>query len=164
MELLEQDLKDEVVLTEEGRKKFVDELAELKTVRRREVAERLKNAIGYGDLTENSEYDDAKNEQARIEHRIDKIETLLSRARIIDRRHIKTKEVGIGSLVEIKKIGSGKKLSYRIVGPAEANPDNQMISFQSPVGRALMGLKPGETAVVRAPAGEIKYKVLSIKK
>lgn len=164
MEMLDQELKGEVILTEEGRKKLGDELNELKNVRRREVAERLKNAIGYGDLTENSEYDDAKNEQARIEHRIDQLETMLARAKIIDRRHVKTKEVGIGSLVEIKQVGSGKKHSYRIVGPAEANPDNHMISFQSPVGRALMGLKPGDIAIVSAPAGEIKYRVLSIKK
>ncbi len=164
MELLDQEMKGEVILTEDGRRKLVEELSELKNVKRREVAERLKNSVGYGDLTENSEYDDAKNEQARIEHRIDQIETMLSKARIIDRRHIKTKEVGIGSLVEIKQVGSGKKHSYRIVGPAEANPDNQMISFQSPVGRALMGLKPGDIAVVRAPAGEIRYRILSIKK
>ena len=90
---------------------------------------------------------------------------MLAKARIIDRRHVKTKEVGIGSLVEIKQVGSSKKqFSYRIVGPAEANPDNQMISYQSPVGRALMGLKVGEVAMVTAPAGEIKYRIVSIKK
>jgi transcription elongation factor GreA len=164
MELLDMEMKGEVILTEEGRKKFLDEVAELKNVKRKEVAARLKNAISYGDITENSEYDDAKNEQARIEHRIDQIETMLAKARIIDRRHVKTKEVGVGSLVEIKQVGSGKKQSYRIVGPAEANPDNQMISYQSPVGRALMGLKVGEVGVASAPAGEIKYRVISIKK
>jgi transcription elongation factor GreA len=165
MEMLDQEMKGEVILTENGRKKLADELSELKNVKRKEVAERLKNAISYGDLSENSEYDDAKNEQARVEHRIDQIETMLAKARIIDRRHVKTKEVGIGSLVEIKQVGSSKKqFSYRIVGPAEANPDNQMISYQSPVGRALMGLKVGEVAMVTAPAGEIKYRIVSIKK
>lgn len=155
---------DEVVLTEEGRKKLVQELENLKGSKRREVAERLKNAISYGDLMENSEYDDAKNEQARVEHRIDQIDTMLAKAKIIDRRHVKTKEVGIGSLVEIKLSGSGKKQVYRIVGPAEANPDNHMISFQSPVGRAVMGHGVGEVVVVEAPAGQVKYKILAIKK
>jgi transcription elongation factor GreA len=165
MEMLDQEMKGEVVLTESGRKKLADELSELKNVKRKEVAERLKNAISYGDLTENSEYDDAKNEQARVEHRIDQIETMLAKARIIDRRHVKTKEVGIGSLVEIKQVGSSRKqFSYRIVGPAEANPDNHMISYQSPVGRALMGLKVGEVASVTAPAGDIRYRIVSIKK
>ena len=153
-----------VFLTEDGRKKLNIELDELKNVKRKEVAERLKEAISYGDLMENSEYDDAKNEQARVEHRIDQIETMLSRANIIDRRHVKTKEVGVGSLVEIKQVGGSKKQVYRIVGPAEANPENHMVSFQSPVGSALMGLKVGDIAQVSAPAGKIKYRVISIKR
>jgi len=132
--------------------------------KRREVAERLKNAISYGDLMENSEYDDAKNEQARVEHRIDQLETMLARARVIDRRHVKTKEVGIGSLVEIKQVGSGKKQAYRIVGPAEANPENHMISFQSPVGRAVLGHRVNDVVVVTAPAGDIRYRITAIKK
>ena len=164
VEIIETESKDEVVLTEAGRKKLNDELDDLKNVKRREVAERLKNAISYGDLMENSEYDDAKNEQARVEHRIDQIETMLSKARVIDRRHVKTKEVDIGSLVEIKQVGSGKKQQYRIVGPAEANHENHMVSFQSPVGRALMGLKVGDVALVTAPAGQVKYRVTAIKK
>ena len=153
-----------VFLTEDGRKKLNIELDELKNVQRKEVAERLKNAISYGDLMENSDYDDAKNEQARVEHRIDQVETMLARARVIDRRHVKTKEVGVGSLVEIKQVGSGKKQVYRIVGPAEANPENHMVSFESPVGRALMGLKVNDVALVSAPAGQIKYRVISIKR
>jgi transcription elongation factor GreA len=164
MEITDEEMKGEVVLTEEGRKKLTEELSELKNVKRKEVAERLKNAISYGDLMENSEYDDAKNEQAHLEHRIDQIETMLAKARIIDRRHVKTKEVGIGSLVEIKKVGAKKNQSLRIVGSAEANPGNQMISFESPVGRALMGLKVGDVTVVEAPAGEIRYRIVSIKK
>lgn len=155
----------EVVLTEEGRKNLTEELEELKNVKRREVAARLKDAISYGDLSENSEYDDAKNEQARIEHRIDQIETMLAKARVIDRKHVKTKEVGIGSLVEIRMVGSSrKKQEYRIVGPAEANPDNHMISFLSPVGKAVMGRKVNEVVVVSAPAGEVKYRITAIKK
>ena len=154
MEMLDMEPKNEVVLTEDGRKKLTEELEDLKGPKRREVAERLKNAISYGDLTENSEYDDAKNEQARIEHRIDQVETILAKARIIDRRHVKTKEVDIGSLVEIKTVGSSvKNQVYRIVGSAEANPENHMISFQSPVGRAVMGHKVGEVVLVSAPKG-----------
>lgn len=164
MEIVDFESRGEVILTEEGRRKLSEELDNLIQVKRKEIAERLKNAISYGDLMENSEYDDAKNEQARVEHRIDQIQTMLARARIIDRRHVKTKEVGIGSLVEIKQVGSGKKQAYRIVGPAEANPENHTISFQSPVGKALLGLKVGEVAVVSAPAGTIKYRVMSIKR
>ncbi len=165
MDTIDMEMKGEVVLTEEGRKKLMEELADLKNVKRREVAERLKNAISYGDLMENSEYDDAKNEQARVEHRIDQIETMLAKARVIDRRQVKTKEVGIGSLVEIKQVGASKKgHSLRIVGPAEANPDNHMISYESPVGRSLMGLKVGDIAAVSAPAGEIRYRIVSIKR
>jgi len=164
MDTIDTDSADEVFLTEAGRKKLNEELDVLVNVTRREVAERLKNAISYGDLMENSEYDDAKNEQARVEHRIDQIETMLSRARVIDRRHVKTKEVGVGSLVEIKQVRTNKKQEYRIVGPAEANPENHMVSFQSPVGRALMGLKVGDVAIVSAPAGEIKYRVTNIKR
>ncbi|MBU4174698.1 MAG: transcription elongation factor GreA [Actinobacteria bacterium] len=155
----------EVILTEDGRKQLSKELDELKNVKRRDVAARLKNAISYGDLSENSEYDDAKNEQARIEHRIDQIETMLAKASVIDRRHVKTKEVGIGSLVEIRQVGSsGKKQEYRIVGPAEANPDNHMISFLSPVGKAVMGRKANDVVIVSAPAGEAKYRIVSIRK
>jgi transcription elongation factor GreA len=164
MEIIDTESKGEVILTEEGRRKLTEELDNLVNVKRREVAERLKNAISYGDLMENSEYDDAKNEQARVEHRIDQIQTMLGKAKVIDRRHVKTKEVGIGSLVEIKQVGSGKKQEYRIVGPAEANPEQHKISFQSPVGKALLGLKVGEVAIVSAPAGEIKYRVLNIKR
>ena len=164
MEMIDMNSQNEVVLTEDGRRRLAEELDELTTVKRREVAGRLKNAIGYGDLSENSEYDDAKNEQARVEHRIDQLETMLARARIIDRRHVKTKEVGIGSQVEIKLVGSGKKQVYRIVGPAEANPDNHMISFQSPVGRAVMGGKVGDIVTVLAPAGEVRYRIITIKR
>ncbi|PKQ28468.1 MAG: transcription elongation factor GreA [Candidatus Anoxymicrobium japonicum] len=165
MELINTENKDEVILTEEGHNKLNEELNKLKNVKRNEIAERLKQAISYGDITENSEYDDAKNEQARIEYRIDTIETILANAKVISRRQVKTKEVGIGSMVEIKQVSSGKKSQrYRIVGSAEANAEEHSISFQSPVGQALMGLKVGDVARVSAPAGEKKYRVLTIKK
>ncbi len=157
-------MKEEVILTEEGKKRFEAELQELKTVKRREVAERLKNAISYGDLMENSEYDDAKNEQARIEHRIEILEAMLAKARIIDRRHVKTKEVDIGSLVELKEVGSHKKHTYRIVGPVEADPEDHKISYQSPVGRALMGHKVGDVITVEAPSGSKRFRITAIKK
>src|SRR5450830_1884059 len=164
VEIIDTESKNEVILTEAGRKKLTDELDDLKNVKRREVAARLKNAISYGDLMENSEYDDAKNEQARIEHRIDQVETILAKAKIIDRRHVKTKEVDIGSLVEIRQVGAERKQAYRIVGSAEATPENHMISYQSPVGRAVMGHKVGDVVLVSAPAGDIKYRVVSIKR
>ncbi|MCG2795627.1 MAG: transcription elongation factor GreA [Actinomycetia bacterium] len=165
MELIKMEPTTEVILTEDGRKNLSEELDELKNVKRREVAARLKNAVSYGDLSENSEYDDAKNEQARIEYRIDQIETMLAKAIVIDRKHVKTKEVGIGSLVEIRQVGSSrKKQEYRIVGPAEANPDNHMISFLSPVGKAVMGRKVNEVVIVSAPAGEVKYRITAIRK
>ena len=155
----------EVILTKDGRKQLSEELDKLKNVNRRDVAARLKNAISYGDLSENSEYDDAKNEQARVEHRIDQIETMLAKASVIDRKRGKTNEVGIGSLVEIRQVGSSrKKQEYRIVGPAEANPDNHMISFLSPVGKAVMGHKVEDVVVVSAPAGEVKYRIIAIRK
>jgi transcription elongation factor GreA len=163
-EIADSEQKGEVFLTEDGRKKLIEELDELKNNKRREVAERLRNAISYGDLMENSEYDDAKNEQARIEHRIDQIETMLAKAKIIDRRHVKTKEVDIGSFVEIRKVGTDKRQAYRIVGPAEANPEDHMISYLSPVGSAVMGHKVGDVVLVTAPAGDIKYRVITIKK
>jgi len=164
MENNEEETYEEVILTEEGKRRLEQELEELKRVKRREVAERLKNAISYGDLMENSEYDDAKNEQARVEHRIDQIETMLARAKVVDRRHVKTKEVDVGSLVEIKQVGSGKKQTYRIVGPAEANPEEHKISYMSPVGRAVMGHKVGDVVIVHAPAGDIKYRIISIRR
>ena len=164
MELVDMESTSEVILTEDGRKKLNEELDVLKNVKRREIAARLKNAISYGDLSENSEYDDAKNEQARIEHRIDQIETMLARAKVIDRRHVKTKEVGIGSLVEIRMVGSGKKREYRIVGSAEANLEENMISFQSPVGSAVLGRKVDDIVTVSAPAGEARYRIISIKR
>ncbi len=165
MELNNMEPTTEIVLTEDGRKRLSEELDDLKTVKRRDVAARLKNAISYGDLSENSEYDDAKNEQARIEHRIDQIETMLAKASVIDRKHVKTKEVGIGSRVEIRQVGSSrKKQEYRIVGPAEANPDNHMISFLSPVGKAVMGHKVDDVVVVSAPAGDVRYRIIAIKK
>lgn len=159
-------LKKEVVLTKEGRKKLEAELDELKNVRRKEIAERLKDAVDYGDLNENSEYDDAKNEQAFVEYRIEQIETILLKAKTIDRKHVTTKEVGIGSLVEIEQIRGNKKKQYsvRIVGPAEASLENHMISFESPVGSALMGLKVDESVQVQTPSGKVRFKVLSISK
>ena len=164
MKKVDMDLRDQVILTEEGYKNLLAELNELKTVKRREVAERLRDAISYGDLMENSEYDDAKNEQARLEHRIDQLETMLAKARVIDRRSVKTREVGIGSLVEIRQVGGSKRQVYRIVGPAEADPDNHMISFESPVGKALMGKKVGEVVTVSVPAGTIRYRIMTIKR
>jgi len=161
---IETEATKEIILTEEGHKNLLSELEELKNVKRREIAERLRNAISYGDLTENSEYDDAKNEQARLEHRIDQLETLLAEAKVVTRRQVKTKEVGIGSVVEIRQVGTNKKQVYKIVGPMEADPEKRMISYKSPVGKNLLGKKVGDIITVQAPAGEARFRIVSITK
>ena len=150
---VEMEISDEVFLTEDGRKKLVEELENLKVHKRREVAERLKNAISYGDLMENSEYDDAKNEQARVEHRIDQVETMLAKARIIDRRHVKTKEVGIGSLVELKQSGSGKETRVPHCRARRGEPGQPDDIFPEPGGPRRDGTCRRRHGRGRSPGG-----------
>lgn len=153
-----------VKLTVEGLKKLEDELEFLKTVARSEIAERIKIARGYGDLSENSEYDDAKNEQAKIEARIAEIEAVLKNHVIISDDEIKGDTVTIGVIVEIKDEKKKTTSKFHIVGSAEADPLNNHISDESPVGRALMGKKAGDKVTVETPGGEINYKIVSIVK
>ncbi len=153
-----------VKLTDEGLKKLEDELEFLKTVARSEIAERIKIARGYGDLSENSEYDDAKNEQAKIEARIAEIEAVLKNHVIISDDEIKGDTVTIGVIVEIKDEKKKTTSKFHIVGSAEADPLNNHISDESPVGRALMGKKAGDKVTVETPGGEINYKIVSIVK
>ena len=153
-----------VKLTDEGLKKLEDELEFLKTVARSEIAERIKIARGYGDLSENSEYDDAKNEQAKIEARIAEIEAVLKNHVIISDDEIKGDTVTIGVIVEIKDEKKKTTSKFYIVGSAEADPLNNHISDESPVGRALMGKKAGDKVTVETPGGEINYKIVSIVK
>ncbi|MEW9124435.1 MAG: transcription elongation factor GreA [Thermotaleaceae bacterium] len=154
----------EVLLTPQGLKRIEDELETLKTVKRKEVAERIKQAIAFGDISENSEYDEAKNEQAQLEERIAKLEMMLRKAKIIDEDDISIDTVGIGATVRVKDIEFDEEVEYTIVGSAEADPYEMKISNESPVGRALLGKKVGDVVEVQIPDGVTEYKVLEIKR
>lgn len=152
----------EVVLTAQGLKKLEDELELLKTVRRKEIAERIKQAIAFGDISENSEYDEAKNEQAQVEDRINRLETMLRKATVIDEEDINTDIVSIGATVQVKDLEFDEIVEYMIVGSAEADPYELKISNESPVGKSLIGAKVGEIVEVQIPDGITKYEVLHI--
>ncbi|HHW44822.1 transcription elongation factor GreA [Desulfofundulus thermobenzoicus] len=152
----------EVILTVEGLKQLERELEELKTVRRREVAARIKQAIEFGDISENSEYEDAKSEQAFVEGRILTLEQMLRNARVID-DHAGTEEVTLGSVVLLKDLEYGDEVEYTIVGSVEADPGAHKISNESPVGRAIMGQKKGSVVEVSVPAGLLKYQIIDIR-
>ncbi len=154
----------EVILTPSGLKKLEDELEYLKSSKRREVAERIKIAISYGDISENSEYEDAKNEQAFVEGRILTLEKMLRNASVIDEGEIDTDVVSIGSTVVLKDLEFNEDLEYTIVGSAESNPNDSKISNESPVGRAILGKPVGSEVEVSVPAGNIKYRIISINK
>lgn len=153
----------EVILTPDGLKRLEEELEFLKSVKRREVAERIKVAIGYGDISENSEYEDAKNEQAFIEGRVLTLEKMLRNARIINSDEIVTDVVSIGVTVNVEDMEYGDIMEYTIVGTAESDPLNNKISNESPVGRAIIGKKIGTIVDVSVLAGVIQYKILDIK-
>jgi len=154
----------EVLLTPDGLKKLEEELENLKSVKRREVAERIKIAIGYGDISENSEYEDAKNEQAFIEGRIITLEKMLRNARLINNDDIDTNTVGIGTTVVVEDMQYGEVMEYTIVGSAESDPLQNKISNESPLGKHVIGRQKGDIVDVPTPDGIIKYKVLDIKK
>lgn len=154
----------DVFLTFEGLKKLEEELEKLKTVRRKEVAERIKQALAFGDISENSEYDEAKNEQAQLEERIAKLESMLRNAKLIDDEEISTDVVTLGSKVVVKDLEYDEEMEYTIVGSAEADPFNGKISNESPVGSALLGKKKGDIVEVQVPDGSIKYEIISITK
>ncbi|MEO6836533.1 MAG: transcription elongation factor GreA [Candidatus Tumulicola sp.] len=153
----------EIVLTAEGLAKLELELDELKTVHRREVNDRIRQAKEYGDLSENAEYEDAKQEQAFIEGRILKLEVMIRNARIIDESEYAADEVHLGAIVKVKDLKSNDSYEFAIVGSAEADPTNRRISNESPLGRALIGHKKGTTVDVATPRGLAKYKIESIK-
>lgn len=153
----------QIILTPEGLKKIEQKLDHLKSVRRREVAERIKQAIEFGDISENSEYEDAKNEQAFIEGEILTLEKMLRNARLIDEDEISADVVTIGSTVVLKDLEMNDELEYTIVGSAEADPTELRISNESPVGEAILGRKVGSVVEVHVPAGTLKYEILDIK-
>lgn len=154
----------ETVLTPEGVAKLEQELQMLKSVRRREIALRIKQAIAFGDLSENSEYDEAKNEQAFIEGRIVTLENMLKNAKIIDDEDITTDIVSIGSMVKLLDVEFDDVIEYTIVGSAEADPLKNKISNESPVGSALIGKPKGTEVDVTVPDGVVKFKILEISK
>jgi transcription elongation factor GreA len=154
----------EVILTPEGYEKLKEEIEHLSSQNRREVADRIRIAREFGDIQENSEYDDAKNEQALLEARIAKLEERLRDARIIDAGEVTSDVVSIGSLVRLRDVDAKQTVEYHIVGSAEANPAEQKLSNESPVGKAILGKKKGETVEVPTPrGGSLKYKILDIK-
>ncbi|WP_026487021.1 transcription elongation factor GreA [Caldanaerobius polysaccharolyticus] len=154
----------QTILTYEGLKKLEEELEYLKTVKRQEVAERIKQARAFGDLSENSEYDEAKNEQAFVEGRIATLEAMLRNAKVIDEDDITLDKVSIGSTVKVYDEDLGEEVEYTIVGSAEADPSQMKISDESPVGKALLGHSVGEVVNVEVPDGIIKMKILEIRR
>ena len=153
----------EVILTPEGHKKLQQEIEHLSNDKRREVAERIRIAREFGDIAENAEYDDAKNEQAMLEHRIATLEERMVAARVIDAGDVSKDVVSIGSKVRLRDVDAKETIEYHIVGSAEANPAQNRLSNESPVGKAIIGHKKGETVNVTAPRGSLKYKILEIK-
>ncbi|MCI9413960.1 MAG: transcription elongation factor GreA [Clostridiales bacterium] len=154
----------QTVVTDEGLKRLESELEELKTVKRKEIAEKIKVALSFGDLSENSEYDEAKNEQAIIEGRIAEIEAQLKNVRILDENELNNETVHIGSTVRVKNEDTGKELTYRIVGSTESDPLEGKISDESPVGKAVFGRGVGDTVEAETPAGTVNLTILEISK
>ncbi|WP_278381789.1 transcription elongation factor GreA [Clostridium tyrobutyricum] len=152
------------LITYEGVKKLEDELENLRIVKRREITEKIKSALSFGDLSENSEYDDAKNEQAFVEGRIVQLENMLKNVTIVDESEIPSDIVSVGSIVKIKDYDFDEEVEYHIVGSAEADPINNKISNESPVGKSLLNKRIDDIIEVRIPDGVSRYKILSIRK
>ena len=157
-------IEKKYVMTYEGVKKLEDELEHLKTVRRKEITEKIKVALSFGDLSENAEYDEAKNEQAFVEGRIVQLENMLKNATIVDESEISTDVVSIGSIVKVKDYEFDEEVEYIIVGSAEADPLNNKISNESPVGSGLVGKKVGDIVEVQIPDGVSKFEILGIRR
>jgi len=153
----------EVILTSEGYERLKQEREELQTTKRREVAERIRIAREFGDIAENAEYDDAKNEQMLLEHRIATLEERMRDARVISKKDIAKDVVSVGSKVKLRDVAAKETIEYHIVGSAEANPAENKLSNESPVGKAIIGKKKGETVEVAAPRGKMKFKIMEIK-
>lgn len=158
----------QILLTKEGLKKLEAELDELKGVKRKEVAEKIKVALSFGDLSENSEYDEAKNEQAIMEARIADIEVMLKMVKVVDESELSSEDIHIGSKVEVRMTnpltGSCRAINYKIVGSNEVDPANGCISDESAVGKGLLGHKIGDKVSIEVPAGTMEYEVLTISK
>ncbi|WP_300408934.1 transcription elongation factor GreA [Lagierella sp.] len=154
----------EILLTKEGYKKLEDEMEFLKTVRRKEVADKIKVARGFGDLSENAEYDEAKNEQAQVEDRILVLEHMLINAKVISDKDLKKDTIAAGSTIKLQDLEDGEIEEFTIVGSAESDPFKGKISYESPVGKACIGRKKGDTVVVQTAGGSFNYRIVEIKR
>lgn len=154
----------QILLTSEGLQNLEEELEQLKTVKRKDVSEKIKIALSFGDLSENSEYDEAKNEQAMVESRIVEIEQMFKNVIVLDEDGISTDTVSVGSIITVKHIRLDKIDTYKIVGSTEASPTNKKISDESPVGKALLGHKVGDIVDVEAPSGINQFEIIEIAK
>ncbi|MBQ3928994.1 MAG: transcription elongation factor GreA [Clostridia bacterium] len=154
----------QTILTDEGLKNYEQELEYLKTVKRKEVAEKIKVALSFGDLSENSEYDEAKNDQAMLEARIAQVETILKNAKVIDESELSNEHVHVGSKVKVHDFEFEEDVVYQIVGSNEADPFNGKLSDESPVGLALLDRKVGDIVEVETPDGVVKIEILEISK
>ena len=152
----------QTILTDEGLKNYEQELEYLKTVKRKEVAEKIKVALSFGDLSENSEYDEAKNDQAMLEARISQIESILKNAKIIDESELSSEHIHIGSKIKVYDYDFEEEADYQIIGSDEADPFNGKLSDESPVGAALIGHQVGDIVEVDTPDGIVKFKILDI--
>jgi len=161
--VFQEDQLKEVILTPEGFEKLKAEIEYLSVDRRRDIADRIRTAREFGDIAENAEYDAAKNEQAHLEARIAMLEERLKNARVVTKKEIKSGEVSIGTKVRLRDVKANKTVEYHIVGSAEADPAANKLSNESPVGKAIMGRKKGETVEVAAPRGKMKFKIMDIK-
>ncbi len=157
-------MSDQVMLTEEGFEKLENELDYLENEKRREVAKRIKVAREFGDISENSEYDDAKNEQAFVEGRIKEIKNMLNNAHVVKDEEITDKKVNLGTQVMLHNLDSDEKIRYTLVGSAEADPLNHKISNESPIGKSILGHAIGDQVKVDTPSGQVEYEIVSIKK
>lgn len=157
-------MNKQVILTDEGLRNLENELEELKTVKRKEIAEKIKVALSFGDLSENSEYDEAKNDQAMTEARIAEIEAMLKNVKIINEDELSTEMVHVGSKITVKDLEFDEIFNYQIVGSSEANPSNGRISDESPVGKGLLGHRAGEKIDIETPGGIVTYEIIEISK
>lgn len=154
----------QVILTYEGLKKVEEELEFLKTVKRKEITQKIKVALSFGDLSENSEYDEAKNDQAFNEGRIVTLENILKNAKVIDDDDIKTDVVSVGAVIKVKDLEYGDEMEFTIVGSAEADPGKMKISNEAPIGRGLIGKRVGDKVEIQVPDGTISYEVIGIRR
>jgi transcription elongation factor GreA len=157
-------LDREIILSPEGYRRLKEEIDYLSTKKREEVAERIKESRYFGDISENSEYDDAKNEQAMLEQRIFALEERLRSAIVIDAKDVKTDTVGVGTKVTLRDMNRGDVLEYSIVGSAEADPSKHKLSNESPVGRGIIGKAPGDEVTVTVPQGALHLKIITIER